>query len=56
MSASCPYGASECPKIAELETRLDRSEDKIGSIYNMCIALLTGVVVEVAAICLTVIF
>ena len=55
MSSSCPYGANDCPKIADLESRLNRSEDKIGSIYNMCIALLTGVVVEVVAICLTVI-
>lgn len=55
MTSECPYGASECPKIAELEERLGRSEDKIGSIYNMCIALLTGVVVEVVTICLTVV-
>ena len=53
MSGTCPYGASECPKIADLEERLKNNESKIGSIYNMCIALLTGVVVEVVAICLT---
>ena len=56
MSASCPYGADDCPKIADLEERLKDNESKIGSIYNMCIALLTGVVVEVVAICLTAIF
>lgn len=53
--SSCPYGADDCPKITDLEERLKSNEDKIGSIYNMCIALLTGVVVEVVAICLTVV-
>ena len=43
MNATCPYGPADCPKIAEMEDRIDRLEGHLASIYGLSWAITGGV-------------
>ena len=32
--ATCPYGPGDCPKVTEMEDRIDRMEDHLSSICS----------------------
>ena len=40
--ATCPYGPADCPKIAEMEDRIDRLEGHLASIYGLLWGIMGG--------------
>ena len=50
MSASCPYGATDCPKVMELEDRMDKMEDHLSSIYSLLWGIMGGVLTTIVGI------
>ena len=48
--ATCPYGPADCPKIAEMEVRIDRLEDHLSSIYGLLWGILGGVLASLIGI------
>ena len=50
MSATCPYGPADCPKIAEMEDRIDRLEGHLSSIYGLLWGIMGGVLASLVGI------
>lgn len=50
MSAACPYGATDCPKVTELEDRMDRMENHLSSIYSLLWGIMGGVLTTIVGI------
>ena len=48
--AACPYGLADCPKIAEMEDRIDRLEDHLSSIYGLLWGIMGGVLASLIGI------
>ena len=47
---SCPYGPADCPKIAEMEDRIDRMESHLSSIYSLLWGIMGGVLASLIGI------
>ena len=50
MSAACPYGATGCPKVMELEDRMDKMENHLSSIYSLLWGIMGGVLTTIVGI------
>lgn len=48
--ATCPYGPADCPKIAEMEDRIDRLEAHLSSIYGLLWGIMGGVLASLIGI------
>lgn len=48
--ASCPYGPTDCPKVAEMEDRIDRMESHLSSIYSLLWGIMGGVLASLIGI------
>lgn len=48
--ASCPYGLADCPKISEMEDRIDRLESHLSSIYGLLWGIMGGVLASLIGI------
>ena len=48
--ASCPYGLADCPKISEMEDRIDRMENHLSSIYSLLWGIMGGVLASLIGI------
>ena len=48
--ASCPYGLADCPKISEMEDRIDRVEGHLSSIYGLLWGIMGGVLASLIGI------
>lgn len=48
--ASCPYGPTDCPKVAEMEDRIDRMESHLSSIYSLLWGIMGGVIASLIGI------
>ena len=48
--ATCPYGPADCPKIAEMEDRIDRLEGHLSSIYSLLWGIMGGVLTTIVGI------
>ena len=48
--ASCPYGLADCPKISEMEDRIDRLEGHLSSIYGLLWGIMGGVIASLIGI------
>ena len=48
--ASCPYGLADCPKISEMEDRIDRLESHLSSIYRLLWGIMGGVLTSLIGI------
>lgn len=47
---SCPYGATDCPKVMELEDRMDKMENHLSSIYSLLWGIMGGVLTTIVGI------
>ena len=47
---TCPYGPADCPKIAEMEDRIDRLEGHLSSIYGLLWGIMGGVLASLIGI------
>lgn len=48
--ATCPYGPTDCPKVAEMEDRIDRMESHLSSIYSLLWGIMGGVIASLIGI------
>ena len=48
--ATCPYGPTDCPKVAEMEDRIDRMESHLSSIYSLLWGIMGGVLASLIGI------
>ena len=48
--ATCPYGPADCPKVAEMEDRIDRMESHLSSIYSLLWGIMGGVIASLVGI------
>ena len=48
--ATCPYGPTDCPKVAEMEDRIDRMESHLSSIYSLLWGIMGGVLTTIVGI------
>ena len=48
--ATCPYGPADCPKISEMEDRIDRLETHLSSIYGLQWGIMGGVLASLVGI------
>ena len=48
--ATCPYGLADCPKISEMEDRIDRLEGHLSSIYGLLWGIMGGVLASLIGI------
>ena len=48
--ATCPYGPGDCPKVREMEDRIDRMEDHLSSIYSLLWGIMGGVLASLIGI------
>ena len=50
MSSACPYGATDCPKVMELEDRMEKMENHLSSIYSLLWGIMGGVLASLIGI------
>ena len=48
--ATGPYGPTDCPKVAEMEDRIDRMENHLSSIYSLLWGIMGGVLASLVGI------
>ena len=48
--ATCPYGPGDCPKVTEMEDRIDRMETHLSSIYSLLWGIMGGVLASLIGI------